>query len=285
MLKIKLAKSIGFCSGVRRAIDIVEKTLNSHKGKVYSYGSIIHNPLVIRRLEEKNLFTVSSLNDVQDSSVVILPSHGSPRFILDVAKKKRLKLIDVICPYVSSVHKICESLYKKKFRVIIIGDKTHPEVKALIDLAPNARIIEKIDEIKENEFSYKKIGIISQTTQAKEKFFQIVGRILEKNHNVSQVNIFNTICLDTSNRQEEVKRLAGAVDTLLVIGSRTSANTKRLLQLGRKVNKKTFLVEHDNAVLDKVLKNARDVGIISGASAPQWLVKEIVKKIKQYKNK
>jgi len=285
MLKIKLAKSIGFCSGVRRAIDIVERTLNNHTGKVYSYGSIIHNPLVIRRLEKKNLLTVDSLNDVEDSSVVILPSHGSPRFILDAARNKRLKIVDVICPYVSSVHRICESLYKKKFMVVIIGDKAHPEVKALIDLAPNARIIEKISGIKENEFSYKKIGIISQTTQAKDKFFRIIGEILERNHNIREVHIFNTICLDTSNRQEEVKRLAGAVDTLLVIGSRMSANTKRLLQLGRRVNKKTFLVEHDNAGLDKVLKNARDVGIISGASAPQWLVKEIVKKIKQYKNK
>ncbi len=281
MFEIKLAKSIGFCSGVRRAIDIVEKTLNSHKGKVYSYGSIIHNPLVIRRLEKKNLFTVNSFNDVEDSSVVILPSHGSPRFILNAAKKKRLKLVDVICPYVSSVHKICESLYKEKFKVVIIGDKTHPEVKALMDLAPGARIIEKINDIKENEFSYKKIGIISQTTQAKDKFFRIVGKILEKNHNVREVHIFNTICLDTSNRQEEVKRLAGVVDTLLVIGSRTSANTKRLLQLGRKVNKKTFLVEHDNAVSDKILKGARNIGIISGASAPQWLVKAIVKKIKE----
>jgi 4-hydroxy-3-methylbut-2-enyl diphosphate reductase len=283
MLKIKLAKSIGFCSGVRRAIDIVEKTLNSHRGKVYSYGSIIHNPLVVHRLEKKNLFTVGSLDQVEDSSVVILPSHGSPRFIVNAAKKKKLQLIDVICPYVSSVHKICESLYKKKLKVVIIGDKTHPEVKALIDLAPDARIIEKINDIRENEFSYKKIGIISQTTQAKDKFFKIVAKILEKNHSISEVHIFNTICLDTSKRQEEVKRLAGVVDTLLVIGSRTSANTKRLLQLGRKVNKKTFLVEYDNAVLDKILKSARDIGIISGASAPQWLVKAIVKRIRGYK--
>jgi 4-hydroxy-3-methylbut-2-enyl diphosphate reductase len=281
MLKIKLAKGIGFCSGVKRAINIVEKILTRHKGKVYSYGSIIHNPLVIRRLEKKNLFTVSSLDDVEDSSVVILPSHGSPRFIKNLAKKKKIKLIDVICPYVSSVHKICASLYRKKLKVVIVGDRTHPEVKALVDLAPNARIIGNTNEIKENEFSYKKIGIISQTTQAKAEFFKIVAKILKKNHNLSQVHIFNTICLDTSNRQEEVKRLAEVVDTLLVIGSGTSANTKRLLQLGRKVNKKTFLVEHDNVVLDKILKNARDIGIISGASAPQWLVKAIVKKIRE----
>jgi 4-hydroxy-3-methylbut-2-enyl diphosphate reductase len=283
MLRIKLAKSVGFCSGVRRAIDIAEKTLKHKKARVYCLGSIIHNPLVIRRLQKKNLLRVTSLDDVEPSSTVILPSHGSPRFILEAAKNKKIKLIDVTCPYVSSVHKICKSLYKQDFKVIIIGDKDHPEVKALLDLAPNAYIIEDKNDIKENEFSYKKIGIISQTTQAKDEYFKIISRILEKNHEVLEVHIFNTICLDTSKRQEEVKKLAGVVDTLLVIGSRTSANTNRLLHLGLKVNKKTFLVEEDNEALDKILKNARDVGITSGASAPQWLVKAIVRKIKKFK--
>ena len=281
MPKIRFAKSIGFCSGVRRAIDIAEKTLANNNRRIYSLGAIIHNPQVIERLKKKGLLTVKSLYQVEDGSTVILPSHGSPRFIIEAAKKKKLKLIDVKCPYVSSVHKICKSLHKQNLKVIIIGDKAHPEVKALLDLAPGARIIENINGVKENEFSHCKIGVISQTTQAKDKFFKIVSRLLEKNHDILEVHIFNTICLDTSRRQEEVKRLAEAVDTVLVIGSRMSANTKRLLHLGRNVNKSTFLVEQDSPALGRILKGVKTVGIISGASAPDWLVRSIANKIKK----
>ncbi len=281
MLRIKLAKSLGFCSGVSRAINIAESILNKEKGKVYSLGSIIHNQEEINRLRLKGLINVRSLDEVQDHSCVILPSHGSPRYIIEAARKKKLKLIDVTCPYVSYVHKICKKLYTDKFKVIIIGDSHHPEVKALIDLAPGAIIIENQKDILENQFSYKKVGIISQTTQSKEKFFSIVGLILRKNHNIQEVHIFNTICLDTSRRQEEVKELARAVDRLVVIGSRTSANTKRLLALGRRVNSRTFLAEKDNAALLKHLKGAALIGIISGASAPRWLVDRIIKKIKE----
>ena len=281
MLRIKLAKSLGFCSGVSRAINIAESILNKEKGKVYSLGSIIHNHEEINRLRSKGLINVKSLDEVENSSCVILPSHGSPRRIIESARKKKLKLIDVTCPYVSHVHKICKKLYTDKFTVIIIGDSHHPEVKALIDLAPGAIIIESRKDILENQFSYKKVGIISQTTQSQEKFFSIVGLILRKNHNIQEVSIFNTICLDTSRRQEEVKELARAVDRLVVIGSRTSANTKRLLALGRRVNKKTFLAEKDNAALLKHLKGAALIGIISGASAPRWLVDRIIKKIKK----
>jgi (E)-4-hydroxy-3-methyl-but-2-enyl pyrophosphate reductase len=279
MLRIKLAKSLGFCSGVSRAINIAESILNKQKGKVYSLGSIIHNHEEINRLRAKGLINVKSLDEVENSSCVILPSHGSPRYIIEAARKKKLQLIDVTCPYVSHVHKICKKLFTDKFVVIIIGDSHHPEVKALIDLAPGAIIIESRKDIKEDQFSSKKVGIISQTTQSKEKFFELVGLILKKNQNIQEVHIFNTICLDTSHRQEEVKELARAVDRLVVIGSRTSANTKRLLALGRRVNKKTFLVEKDNAALLKQLKGASDVGLISGASAPRWLVDRIIKKI------
>jgi 4-hydroxy-3-methylbut-2-en-1-yl diphosphate reductase len=283
MLRIKLAKSLGFCSGVSRAINIAESVLNRQKSKVYSLGSIIHNQEEINRLKLKGLITVKSLEEVEDASCVILPSHGSPRKIIDAARKKKLKLIDVTCPYVSCVHKICKKLYTEKFTVIIIGDSHHPEVKALIDLAPGAIIMESRKDISADQFSYKKIGIISQTTQSKEKFFSMVGLILRKNHNIQEVHIFNTICLDTSRRQEEVKKLARAADRLVVIGSRKSANTKRLLALGRRENKKTILAEKDNAALLKYLDGATDIGIISGASAPRWLVNRIIKKIREHK--
>lgn len=281
MVSIRIAKNIGFCSGVKRAINIVEETLSKSKLKVYSLGPVIHNPQVVKQLEKKNLYTVNSLDNVEDSSVVILPSHGSPRCILNNAKKKNLRLIDATCPYVSSVHKICNKLYRQALKVVIIGNKRHPEIKTLVDLVKDAYVIEKIKDIPENKFSYKKIGIISQTTQVKDIFFEIVGKILQKNPLMQEVHIFNTICLDTINRQEEVKKIAYDVDVLLVIGSSTSANTKRLLFIGRKINKKTYLIETEDVTLNKILKNVRKVGVISGASTPEGLVKEIIEKIRK----
>lgn len=283
MLAIRLAKNIGFCSGVRRAIDIVEKTLNRDNHKVYSLGPVIHNREVIKRLKENNLCIINSLDRLEASSAVILPTHGSPRHILNTAKKKKLRLIDVTCPYVSSVQKICDMLYRQGLKVIIIGDRKHPEIKALMDLTTGACVIGGLKDIRENQFTRQKLGIISQTTQAKDLFFELVSKILQKNPNVSEVHIFNTICLETIKRQEEVKKLARNVDVLLIIGSSNSANTKRLLSIGRKINKRTHLIQTKNAPLHKILKDAKTAGVISGASTPVWLVRDIVKKIKETK--
>lgn len=285
MLAIRLARHIGFCSGVRRAIDIVEETLNHTQGNVYSLGPVIHNREVIRRLKKNNLRIINSLDNLKSPSTVILPTHGSPRHILNTAKKKKLRIIDVTCPYVSSVQKICGMLYKQGFKVIIIGDRKHPEIKALMDLARTKLVrgcvIQSSRDIKENQFSRQKLGIISQTTQAKDLFFELVSEILQKNSTVTQAHIFNTICLDTVKRQEEVKKLARSVDVLLVIGSSISANTKRLLSIGRKINKRTYLIQIKDTPLHKILKDAKTVGLISGASTPEWLVRDIIKKIKE----
>jgi len=283
MLSVKLAKNIGFCSGVRRAVDIVEETLCKSKGKVYSLGPVIHNFEVIKRLKEKNLCIVNSLDNLKDSSVLILPSHGTPRRILNSARKKNLRLVDVTCPNVSLVQKTCDMLHRQGMEVVIIGDRKHPEIRALLDLAPKALTIEKIKDVKENIFSHKRIGIISQTTQARSILFGVVNSILQKNPFVKEVHVYNTICLDTVRRQDEVKKLSRAVDALLVVGSRRSANTKRLLSIGRAINKRTYLVENERANLGKIIKKADKVGLISGASTPQWLVKNIVKKIKDAK--
>lgn len=281
MARIKIARNIGFCSGVRRAIDITEDTLKRSKGKVYSLGAVIHNPEVINRLKKRNLCIVSSLDRIEDFSIVILPSHGWPQHIIPLAKKKKLTLIDVTCPYVSSVQKICKAVCDKGLQLVIIGDARHPEIRALKDLKKDVCIIQSMKDIKENMFSYKSIGVISQTTQAKEVFFKMVNLIFKRNPMVREVHIFNTICLDTVHRQEEVRKLAKVVDSLLVIGSQTSANTKRLLAIGRKVNRQTYLVENSASPLLKRFKRSRTVGLISGASTPKWLVKEVVKSIEK----
>lgn len=281
MHRIKLAKNIGFCSGVKRAINIVEDTLTKNKGRVYSLGAVIHNPEVIKQLEKKNLCAVTALDKLEEPSTLILPSHGTARQVLNTLKEKNIRLVDVTCPYVSLVQKTCSMLYNQGLKVVIVGDRKHPEIKALLDLAPGAQTIERIKDIKKNMFSYKKIGIISQTTQKKEMFFEVVNKILQENPKLLEAHVYNTICLDTIKRQDEIKKLAKSVDVLLVVGSHLSANTKRLFSLGRKINKRTYLVENSDANLGKALRDSNTVGLISGASTPVGLVKDIVKKIKR----
>jgi len=277
---VKLAKNIGFCAGVRRAMTIVEKTLEQQKNGIYSFGPVIHNTQVIKDLQDRNLMVVRSVKGLPAGSTLILPSHGAPERILKSAAANRLKLVDVTCPNVFNLQNICKSLDKSGFDVIIIGDKAHPEVKALTGIAKRVHVIEKEPDIKKHDFLNKKIGIISQTTQNKDRFFDFVSKILKSNSLIKEVRIFNTICLDTARRQEEVKRLAKEVDVLLVIGSKFSANTKRLLNIGRKINNKTFLIENELSPVSRFIHKAGRVGLISGASAPDWLVKKIIKKIK-----
>lgn len=280
MQRFKLAENIGFCSGVRRAIHLAEQTLAKSKNKVYSLGPVIHNPEVIKRLKSAGLSIVTSLEAIPNSSILILPSHGSPRNIFKIAREKSLKLVDVTCPHVSLIQKTCDMLSRQDLEIIIIGNCRHPEIRALLDIAKRACTIEKEKDIKANSFSHKKIGIISQTTQSTDTFFDLVNTILRKNPLVKEVHVFNTICRDTINRQHEAKRLAGSLDCLLVVGSRTSANTKRLFEIGRKINQRTYLVENEQAVSGRVIKGARTIGLISGASTPKWLVKMIIDKIK-----
>ncbi|HQJ15213.1 MAG TPA: 4-hydroxy-3-methylbut-2-enyl diphosphate reductase [Candidatus Omnitrophota bacterium] len=280
-MRVKLARHTGFCAGVKRAISITEKTLEASDDAVYCLGAIIHNAQVMARLQSRNLVQVDSPAKVPAGSKLILPSHGSPHKVRSEARRRRIRLIDVMCPYVSSVHAICSRIRKAGMKVVIIGDKDHPEVRALAELAPDASIISDIGGIRHNAFCACDVGIISQTTQSREKFLAMVSGILEKNPKVRSVHIYNTICLDTSCRQEEVRDLARSVDQLLVIGSRSSANTNRLYNIGRRINRRTYLVESAASGVFNRIGRHGTVGIISGASAPDWLVQQIVRKLKE----
>jgi len=235
----------------------------------------------MERLRNRNLLQVSSEADVPEGSVLILPSHGSPRKVRRQAMKRHIRLIDVMCPYVASVHQICSKIRKDGMKVVIIGDKDHPEVRALVDLAPDAVIINTDDDVRQNAFCGLDMGIISQTTQSREKFFRFINRVIKLNPKVRSIHIYNTICLDTSRRQEDARKLAQEVECMLVIGSRYSANTKRLYNISRRINPKTYLVESENSRVFNSVSNNDIVGIISGASAPEWLVQQIIRKIRK----
>ena len=279
-MKVKLSKHRGFCFGVSRGVALAEKTLSSHKNiNVYSIGPLIHNPQVVKQLAKKGLKVIENLKGIK-KGIVIISCHGTSPVVLENIKKNRLKLVDATCPFVKRPQLIARSLEESGYLVIIVGDKKHSEVRSLLSFAKNkAIVVSSEEEASRLRIKNKKIGIIAQTTQSEEIFNKIVSIIL-KNKGF-EVRIFNTICDDAAKRQEKAKRLAKQVDVMLVIGGKASANTKRLAMVCKNACNNVYHIETSHQLKPKWCKYKSSVGITSGASTPDWVVDEVVKKIKK----
>ena len=266
-MKIKVAKCAGFCFGVKRAINIAEGALKGLKDgdRIYSLGALIHNPQVVEELFKKGLQVVASPEKIK-SGTVIISSHGAPVEELEEIKKKKVQLIDATCPFVKYAQNIVRELKKGGYRIIIVGDSAHPEVKALNSIAGKSR-------------KSKKLGIISQTTQNKVNYINEIQKIL--NEDFSEVKIFNTICNDTSKRQSATRSLLKDCDLMIVIGGKNSANTKRLWQICKESGVDSFHIETELELKKEWFKGRKGVGITSGASTPDWIVKNVITKIKK----
>lgn len=265
-MQIKVATHSGFCFGVKRAIKIAEKSLadTRHGNKIYSLGAIIHNPQVVERLSQKGLRVIKDIRGIKQGAVIV-SSHGAPIEMLEKIRKKKLKLIDATCPFVKYAQDIVKDLKAKGYKVIIIGDKKHPEVKALLSLAGK----------KENK---EKTGIISQTTQSMSNYIKGIADAL--NEGFSEVRIFNTICKDTSRRQALTRRLLKECDVMIVVGGKNSANTRRLWQICKESGVNTYHIETPDELKRSYFKNKKCAGIVSGASTPDSIVKKVAQKIK-----
>lgn len=281
MQKIKVAKCIGFCHGVRRAVDLTSALLDHNKKEIFALGPIIHNSRMMQALVSRGLKVVKDISSVKRGGVLILPSHGTALSKIEEVKAKGIKFIDAICPYVSSVGKICLRLKNEGYKIVIVGDRFHPETKSILSIVPDAIVIDKIRDLKDN-LTASKIGIISQTTQLKEKFIR-VAQAIKNNNPDKEIRIFNTICLDTLRRQAEAKKIAPGVDVMFVVGGKDSANTKRLAQLCHKLKIKTYHIQGPEDIRPNAIKNKR-IGITSGASTPDWLVEEVIESMESPKN-
>ncbi|MFC1667374.1 4-hydroxy-3-methylbut-2-enyl diphosphate reductase [Candidatus Omnitrophota bacterium] len=269
-MQIKVAEHSGFCFGVRRAIKIAEKELRDLKNKknIYSLGAIIHNPQVVDSLSKKGLSVINNIDSIKKGSVII-SSHGAPDDLIKKIKNKKLTLIDATCPFVKHVHAIVKGLKKENYRVIIIGDKTHPEVKALLSLAGKG-------------VKNKKIGIVSQTTQDKDGYLKAILDVLKDDF--TEVKIFNTICNDTAHRQMLARRLLNECDIMIVVGGKNSANTKRLWQICKESGVGSYHIEKETELKRSYFSGKKCVGVASGASTPDQTVKKVVKKIETFVN-
>ena len=275
---VDISEYSDFCFGVKRAISLAEKALKKCPAPVFSLGPLIHNRQVVTRLSGKGLSIVKDLKNITRGTIVIR-SHGVSANTLDRIKRKKLNIVDATCPFVKNAQRIAKKLSESGYKVIIIGDKGHPEVKALRSFSKNgAVVIAAKNEIRNTGLKMGKIGIVAQTTQLPENFLEVMTELLKKEFN--EIRIFNTICRDTSMRQEAAKQCSKNNGLVIVVGGKNSANTRRLYDICRRMGTRAYHVEGPADIKSKWLKSEKAVGIVSGASTPRWIVDDVVARLK-----
>lgn len=277
-MKINVAKSAGFCFGVKRAIEIALKTAKEEKNsEVYMLGDIVHNEFVVEQIKRAGIKVVDSMDKIK-SGVLLLRAHGTVPEIYQKAKEKNLKIVDATCPMVLEIHKITRKLEGENYQVVVIGDHEHDEVKAISAQAKNPIILEKPSDVDKIDKKYKKMGIVVQSTQNIEKVREIIVRLIDKTR---ELRFINTICKPTQDHQDEIRKMPQENDVMIIVGSFTSANTRRLTEISKSLNPGTYQVESAKDIKNEWFKNCKTVGISAGASTPDYLIKEVVERIKE----
>ena len=279
-MKIILAKDAGYCFGVRDAVNSAYDTSKEY-GEVYMLGDIVHNESVVDDLEKNGVKVVSNLNQVPDDKPVLFRAHGTAKEVWKDAEKKKMNIIDATCPLVHEIHKEVKQLDKEGRKIIIIGDHGHDEVIGIASQVKDAIIISTVEEAAKLKKT-KKAGIVSQSTQTIENVQDIISILMTK---VFDLRFVNTICFPTKRNQEQIKELSKIVDLMIIIGSFTSANSKRLTQLSLERNKSTYQVTNATEIdVSWFKKNINSVGISAGASTPDRIINSVVKKVKDVTN-
>jgi len=284
-LKILLASPRGFCAGVDRAIEIVNKALNKHGKPVYVRHEIVHNEQVVEDLKKRGAIFVEEISDIKDTTrPVIFSAHGVPKKVPEEAKLKNLSYIDATCPLVSKVHRESEQLFKNGFDIILIGHKNHPEVIGTMGQLPKGsiKLVETLEDVKSlNIKDFKKpLAYITQTTLSVDDTAEIIFFLKNKFPNVKGP-IKEDICYATTNRQSAVKKIAPDCEMIFIIGSRNSSNSARLVEVAKKAGcTNSELIHSDKKLPIEQIKKCKKIGISSGASAPEQLVQNLINEIK-----
>lgn len=274
-MKIIIAKHSGFCFGVKRAIDIAKQTLELNDTTVYIVGEIVHNKLVVNELKNLGLKLVDSMTDIPQNSSVILKAHGSPPATYAQAKERNLKIIDATCPMVTDIHNKAQKLESDGYQVVVFGDKKHEEVVSICGYINNPIVIRHPEDVSELNFKAR-VAMICQSTQ---KIDEISSTLAELAKHVEELLFVNTTCQTTRLRQKEVNQLAKTSQTIIVVGSKNSANTKHLFQEAKNINPQTFWIETADDLLSISINPEDTVAIVSGASTPVATINKIAKKL------
>lgn len=275
-MKIELAKSYGFCFGVKRAIKIAENSTNAS-----TIGPLIHNNEEIKRLKDNfNVKTLHTLEEAKDINRAIIRTHGITKGDLEELQKRDIDIVDATCPYVTKPQQICEQMSSEGYDVVIFGDENHPEVKGVKSYVTGvAKVILSVDELEKVRLN-QKVAIVSQTTRKVEEFQKIVNYLVQ---NYKEVRVFNTICNATFENQDAARELAKNADVMIIVGGKNSSNTKQLYSISKEYCNESFLIENENELKKEWFKNKNLCGITAGASTPDWIIQKIIGKISKIK--
>ena len=276
-MKITVAKDAGYCFGVRDAVNMAYDSAEEF-GNVYMLGDIVHNEQVVSDLEKVGTKVVGSLNDVPKTSPILFRAHGTVKELWEEAKYKKMNIIDATCPLVHEIHHEVKKLAADGRKIIIIGDHGHDEVVAIANQVKGSIILSSPTEAL-NLRKMKKVGVVSQSTQMIENVQAIINILMEK---VFDLQFVNTICYPTKRNHEQIKLLALKNDVMIIIGSFTSANSKRLAELSFERNSNSYQVTSAKDLERIWFKNKKTVGISAGASTPDYLIEEVKLKILEY---
>ena len=278
-IEIRTATALGFCFGVRRAIDMVEGAADA-KGAIDSLGSIVHNPVVAERLQSRGIGIVAGFDGVSSATVAIT-AHGAGPEIYHRATRAKLDLVDTTCPIVARAQRAARRLVNSGFKVIIYGDEHHPEVRGVLAWTRGRGVV-LADAADPVEIPRRKVALLSQTTKSQHAFTEFVSRFLALHiDRINEVRVINTTCPETEDRYAAARELAREVDLMIVIGGRNSANTGKLAGTCRAAGVETRQVEREDEVQPAWLEGRRVVGVTAGASTPDDSVAAVIRRIRQ----
>ena len=273
-MEVILAKTAGFCFGVKRAVDTVYE--QTGKGNVYTYGPIIHNEEVVKDLESKGVMVLENVEELEalKEGTIVIRSHGVDRHIYDIISEKKLELIDATCPFVKKIHNIVDKDSREGRKIVIIGSRKHPEVQGICGWCNSKPIVlESVDEAADfTNNDNSELSIVAQTTFNHNNFNKIVEIFEKKGYNIL---VYNTICNATSERQAETARIAGQVDAMIVIGGRNSSNTQKLYDISKRECANTYYIQTLDDLDLATFESVDRVGITAGASTPHQIIKEV----------
>ena len=281
-MEIRLAKTAGFCFGVKRAVDTVYKEAEKNHETIYTFGPIIHNEQVVADLEKNGVHVVNTIEELKElkaGTTVIVRSHGVGKYVYDLMEECGLNVVDATCPFVKKIHRIVERESLAGKRIIIIGNDKHPEVEGIKGwVSGKAVVIETMQEATDFQADENtQLCIVSQTTFNYNKFKDLVEIISKKGYDVESIN---TICNATEERQTEAKMIAGEVDSMIVIGGSHSSNTQKLFEICKKECENTYYIQTLQDLNLENLKGAEKVGITAGASTPNNIIEEVQKHVR-----
>jgi len=276
-MKVLLAKDAGYCFGVRDAVNLAYETAEK-EGEVYMLGHIVHNENVVTELEKTGTKVIDDLNEVPNNKPILFRAHGTIPKVWDEAEKKGINIVDATCPLVIEIHEEVRKLAAENRRIIIIGDHGHDEVSGIKEQVQDSIVVANPEEAKRLK-KMKKAGVVSQSTQMIENVQDIINVLIKK---VFDLRFVNTICFPTRRNHEQIKSLAELSDIMIVIGSFTSANSKRLTELAKERNERTYQVTCANDLDSAWFQQSDTVGVSAGASTPDNIIESVTTTIKSF---